>query len=87
MRDGHDVQGAGLFPVVERERKSIKEDAAGSAAGWKSTCIQPIEQPLPNLLPRDALDRSSVEFGHAFLDLGGPGRFDIRVRVSFERFD
>jgi hypothetical protein len=30
MRDGHDVQGAGLFPVVDRERKSIKEDAASA---------------------------------------------------------
>jgi hypothetical protein len=60
-----------------------------SAAGWKSAFIQPIEKPLPNLLPRDALHSASVsvEFGYAFLDFSCPSRFNVGIWLSFERFD
>src|SRR5437773_2385311 len=76
--------------AASRLRSSYQPCAAStsrSAAGWNSTSIQARDEALPNLLPRDRLDRTSFDVGHTSLDLGGPCLFHVGVGFTLERLD
>src|SRR5688572_17029460 len=60
---------------------------SASAAGWKLTRIQPVEEPPAHVFPRDGLDLAGVDLRDAALNLGAPRGLDIWFRVRFQRFD
>jgi hypothetical protein len=49
--------------------------------------MQPIEKPLTDCFPRDALHGAGIKLGYSLLDLCSPRGIDIWVRLSFERFN
>jgi hypothetical protein len=57
--------------------------SSARAAAWKLRVIASVEF-RANVLPRNQIDRSGIDLGHASRDLVRPSRFDVGLRTRFE---